>query len=52
MAGVEGERMIPLEAGSGHEELREKDKVLPEVEPETMKPRKKKLRLWEAFCFL
>ena len=35
---------MALEAESGHEELREKDKMLPEVEPET-KPSKKDLRL-------
>ena len=34
-----GKRKMALEVESGHEELRERDKMLPEVEPET-KPNK------------
>ena len=43
-----GKRKMALEAESGHEELREKDKMLPEVEPET-KPSEKDLRLSVQF---
>ena len=44
--------MTPLEVGSGHEELRERDNLVAEVEPKIMKTRKKKLKLWEPFYFL
>ena len=35
---------------SGHEELRKRDKMVPEVKPETEKPRKKSLRRGEPLC--
>ena len=38
---------MTLQAESGHEELREREKMLPEVEPEAKKPRKKDPRLQE-----
>lgn len=37
------------EAGFGHKELRERDKMAAGAEPETKKPRKKSLRLWTLF---
>ena len=40
--------MVP-EAESDQEELRERDNVGPEVEPETKKPKRKSLRLQDPF---
>ena len=37
------------EVKSDHEELRERDKVAPEVKPETEKPRRRSLKLWASF---
>ena len=41
-----------MELGSGHEELRERDKRAPDVEYEIKKPRKSSLKLQETFYLL
>ena len=40
--------MVP-QAGLEHKELRERDKMAPEMEPETKKPGKKSMRLQKSF---
>ena len=40
---------MALEVKSDHEKLREREKMVPEAEPETKKQGGESLRLWEPF---
>ena len=51
VGGKEGRRRMALDLGPEQEELKVRDKIVPEVEPESEKPRKKSLSLPEPFIF-